>query len=239
VKPPRDTKDMHAMTPTPNRFLLSGTVAALLVGVGGGALAQSAGEVQVKIGLNRIAPQVRSGDLSAPSLPGTQIDVKAATSAILTGTYMLTDNTSVELYAGLPYEHDVVGAGVIAGVGKIGSVKQVSPTLFAQYRFLEAQAPLRPYVGLGLTYAYFYGEKGSAALTALTNAGGKPTRLSAGSAFGLSPQVGATWRVDDRWFLDAVLVKTWLKNTTKLSTGQSIDTKLNPLSFGLSMGYRY
>lgn len=214
-------------------------LAAVLFAIGGTAAAQSKGSWLVKAGVNHIAPQVSSSDLSAPSLPGTKIDVEAATSAILTFTYMVTDQWSLEFYAGLPYEHDVVGDGAIKGVGKLGSVKQVSPTLFGQYRFLAANAPLRPYVGLGLTYAYFYGEEGSGTLTALTNPGGSPTRMSASSAWGLSPQVGATYKFDDRWFVDASVIKTFIKNENTLSTGQKIETKLDPLSVNVSIGYRF
>jgi outer membrane protein len=214
-------------------------LAAVLCAIGGAAAAQSKGNWLIKAGVNHIAPQVSSGDLSAPSLPGTKIDVEAATSAILTLTYMVTDQWSLEFYAGLPYEHDVVGDGAIKGVGKLGSVKQVSPTLFAQYRFLGANAPFRPYVGLGLTYAYFYGEEGSGTLTALTNPGGSPTRMSASSAWGLSPQIGATFKFDERWFVDASVIKTFIKNENTLSTGQKIETKLDPLSANVSIGYRF
>jgi len=214
-------------------------LAFLLMTCGSAALAQSAGTVMIKFGVNRISPHVTSGDLSSPSIPGTKIDVKSATSVVLTAAYMITDAWSVEFYAGLPYKHEVVGDGTIKGVGKLGTVKQVSPTLFGQYRFLEAAAPFRPYLGLGLTYAYFYGEEGSGTLTALTNAGGAPTRLSATSAFGLSPEVGATFKIDDRWFLDAAVVKTYVKNKTTLSTGQTISTKLDPVSTNVSVGYRF
>lgn len=213
--------------------------AALSLGTCGIAAAQSAGEWLVKTGVNNIAPHVDSGDLTAPSLSGTRIDVKSATSVIVTATYMLTDAVSFELYAGLPYRHDVEGDGAIKGVGKIGSVKQVSPTLFGQYRFLGASAPFRPYVGLGLTYAYFYGEEGSGTLTALTNPGGTPTTMSASSAFGLSPQIGGTVRLGERWFADASVTKTFIKNTTTLSTGQTIATKLDPVSINVSIGYRF
>lgn len=203
------------------------------------ALAQSAGSWMVKGGVNRIDPHVTSGNLSAPSLPDSKVDVKAANAAILTLTYMLTDETSLEFYAGLPYKHDVVGAGSLSGMGKLGSVKQVSPTLFAQYRFLPAASVFRPYVGLGLTYAYFYGEEGSGTLTALTNPGGPPTKMSADSAFGLSPQLGLSFKINERWYLDGSIIKTYLKNKTTLSTGQSIDTKLDPVSTNLSIGYRF
>jgi outer membrane protein len=218
-----------------NKFAL----AVVALAACGAASAQSAGSWFGKVGVNQIDPQVKSGDLSAPSQPGTKIDVKAATALILTAGYMVTDNFSVEFYAGLPYKHDVEGDGTIKGVGKLGSVKQVSPTLFAQYRFMEANAAFRPYVGLGLTYAHFYGEEGSATLTALTNPGGPPTRMSASSAFGLSPQVGATFKVNDHWFVDASVIKTYIKNKNTLSTGQTIDTKLDPLSTNISVGYRF
>jgi len=205
----------------------------------GAAMAQSAGTWMIKGGVNNISPHVSSGDLSAPSLPGTKVDVKSATSAIATLAYMLTDDVSFEFYAGLPYKHDIVGAGSIAGVGKIGSVKQVSPTLFGQYRFMPASSAFRPYVGLGITYAYFYGEEGSGTLTTMTNPGGPPTTLKASSAWGLSPELGVAFKLSDRWFLDASVIKTFVKNHTDLSSGQRIETKLDPVSANLSVGYRF
>ena len=221
------------------KTVLKASLLAVLVAAAAPASAQRAGTMMFKIGVNQIDPQVSSGNLSAPAMPGTKIDVDAATSVIFTGTFMLTDNVSAELYVGLGYKHDVVGAGAIAGVGKLGTVKQVSPTLFAQYRFREAGDLFRPYVGLGLTYAYFYGEEGSGTLTALTNAGGPPTRLSVDPAWGLSPQVGAQYAFDRHWFADFSVIKTYVKTTNQLSSGQSIDTKLDPISVNLSLGYRF
>lgn len=205
----------------------------------GSAHAQSAGTWMISIGANNIAPKVKSGDLSAPSLPGTKIDVKDASAAFATITYLITDQVSVQTFLGGPYKHEVVGAGAIDGVGRIGEVQQVSPTLTLQYRFFDAASALRPYVGLGLTYAYFFKEQGSGTLTALTNPGGAPTQLKADGAWGLSPQIGATYAFSDRWFADLTVIKTFVKNTTHLSTGQSIDAKLDPLTVGLTVGYRF
>lgn len=223
---------------TLNHGIKTLALAALVIG-SSTAFAQSAGTWMVKLGANQIAPQVTSDDLSAPSLPNSKVDVKSNTTAILTAAYMLTDNVSIEFFAGLPYKHDVVGDGALSGVGKLGTIKQVSPTLFAQYRFLEATAPLRPYVGAGLTYAHFYGEEGSGTLTALTNPGGPPTTMSVDSAFGTSFQLGLTYQFNEHWFVDGSVIKTYLKTTTSLSTGQSIDTKLDPISTNLSVGYRF
>ncbi|WP_025916619.1 hypothetical protein [Herminiimonas sp. CN] len=45
----------------------------------GTALAQSAGVWLLKAGVNQITPKVKSGDMSAPALPGTKADVRSDT----------------------------------------------------------------------------------------------------------------------------------------------------------------
>ncbi len=229
---------MHS-SPSARKLVQMSAWLVTLCTISNASQAQSAGTWLFKGGINTISPAVSSGDLSASSLPNTKIDVKSATSLIATATYLLTDHVSVEAYAGLPYEHEVIGDGALAHVGKLGSVKQVSPTVFAQYRFRSAESVFRPYVGLGLTYAYFYGEEGSAALTALSNPGGPPTRLQAESAWGLSPQAGLTYNINAHWFIDASIIKTFLKTTNTLSTGQKIKVKLDPVSVNASLGYRF
>ena len=87
------------------------TLAAVLIG--SAAQAQSAGTWSLSVGVNNIKPKVSSGDLSAPSLPGTQIDVKDATAAFATISYMLTDNVALQTFLGGPYRHDIVGAGAV------------------------------------------------------------------------------------------------------------------------------
>ena len=86
---------MQNKTITPS---LAGAVAALALALSGGAQAQTAGSWLVRAGATQISPQVTSGDLSPPSFTGTKVDVPLA----------------------LPFKHDVIGAGAIAGVGKIG-----------------------------------------------------------------------------------------------------------------------
>jgi outer membrane protein len=236
----RSNKDIATMKKTTTSALVWAAFGALALALAAApAMAQDAGTMMVKLGYNQIVPQVSSGDLSAPSMPGTQIDVKEAGAPVLTLTYMYTKDVSFEFFAGLPYEHDIMGDGAIKGVGKIGIVKQVSPTLFAQYRFLEKESRFRPYVGLGLTYVYNYGEEGSSTLTALTNPGGDPTLLEIDDAWGISPQIGATFKIDRKWYVDFSVIKTFVKTTAHLSTGQSIEAKLDPMAYNLGVGYRF
>jgi outer membrane protein len=218
--------------------LLAVVAVALLVTTTLPAAAQSAGQWTVKVGENLITPMVHSGDLSGPGLGGVKVDVNSAYAPVVSAAYMITDNISTELVLGLPYRHDMVGRGTINGVGKIGDVQQLPPTLFLQYRLLEPTARFRPYVGLGVTYAYFRDAHASPTLVALLG----PTNINIDAKFGISPQIGATYALNDRWFIDSALVKTYLKTTATLDssgTRRTIDTKLDPVSFSISVGYKF
>ncbi len=204
------------------------------------ASAQTAGTWSFKVGINKITPKVDSGNMSAPALPNTKADVGSDTKPIFAGSYMATDNVAVELDLGVPYKHDLLGAGSVEGTGKIGSAEVLPPTLFVQYRFLEPKSMFRPYVGLGFTYAYFQKETGSGAMTALTNTGSStPTTFSLDSAFGLSPQVGLLFAFNEKWFADVSVTKTYLKTTSHFSTGQTLDVKLNPVAVAVAVGMTF
>lgn len=211
----------------------------------GSVCAQSAGTWMVRGGATTVAPVGPSENLSAPSLyiPGTSTgsQTTSASSTRLAGgiTYMLTNNVSLDLPLALPFHHKLSGAGAIEGVGQLGEVQALPMTLFVQYRFLEANAKFRPYVGLGATYAYFFNEQGSGVLTALTNPGGAPTKLSVDSKFILTPEIGATLALDSQWFLDVFYSKARLKTKTTLSTGQTVDAALDPASYGIAIGYKF
>ena len=220
------------------------SIAAVLAGTaalcaGGAAQAQVAGQLLLQVGWNKIMPKVRSDDLSPPALPGSKIDIKSANALYITATYMITDDISVEALGGLPYKHDIVGAGAVSGVGKIGSIHQISPTLLLQYRFMPADAPFRPYLGAGPTFAKFYGSKGSGALTAVTNPGGSPTTIGGDTEWGGTIQAGANYNIDKHWFIDASVLKTFISTKATLSTGQTTSARLNPVSINASVGYTF
>ncbi|MES2261120.1 MAG: OmpW family outer membrane protein [Pseudomonadota bacterium] len=205
----------------------------------GGASAQAAGDWTVKVGINRITPKVKSGDISAPALPGTKAAVGADTQPTLSITRMLTDNFSAELDLGTPYKHKLYGAGALEGTGQLGTSQVLPPTLFAQYRFFQPDAMVRPYVGLGLTYAYFRRETGSGQLTAVLNTGGAPATFSLDNQWAASFQLGGTVAINQRWYADLVLVKTKLKTTAHYSTRQTNDIALDPLAVSIGIGYRF
>lgn len=221
--------------------LFKAAAVAALAAVSFGAQAQVAGTWFGGVGVTHIAPNTSSGTLSAPSAPGTTVDIGADTQPTLFVGRMLTNNWAVEVPIGFGFKHEITGTGAIAGVGKIGTVRALPISVFAQYRFMEPNARFRPYVMLGLTYAYFYHERGSAALNGVNPANpvGGSTGLSVDSKFGLSPGLGVVANLNDKWFIDAHYVRSFLKTTTTLSTGQSISTRLDPDVFTVSIGRRF
>jgi outer membrane protein len=215
------------------------SIAAALILAAGCASAQKAGTISLEVGLTQLSPQVTSGDLSAPAFPNTKADVSDATGLTGAANYMVTDNIAVNLPLGLGFKSDITGAGRANGFGKLAEVRVLPVTLLGQYRFGDAGAKFRPYLGAGLTYAKFYKAQGSAALTALINPGGTPATLSVGSKLAPSVQVGMVFNINDKWFVNAHYVKTFLKVNTTFSTGQTQEIKLNPNAFSAAVGYKF
>ncbi len=217
-------------------------LALLSLATAGSAAAhgQADGSWLVRASVTNITPDVTSGDLSAPSLPGTKSDVGGSTRMGGGIAYIVNDHFSLDVPLVLPFKHALTGDGAIAGVGKIGEVKVLPMTLFAQFRFGEPTTAFRPYVGAGPTYAKFFKERSTATLSALT--GGtpsNPTTLSVESKLVPTIQLGASWTLNERWFVDAMVAKTFLKTRTTLSTGQTLDIKLDPMTVSVGVGMRF
>ena len=221
-------------------FALSAITALTALTLGSAAQAQSQGSWLIRGGIMQLAPQVTSGNLTAPSLTDVQSGVSNSTQYSGGVTYMLSNSVAIDLPLALPFKHNLYGTGSIAGVGKIGDTKAIPATVMVQYRFGEASGMFRPYLGLGVTYAKFDGEHTTAVLSGLT--GGTPlmpTTLSIQSKLAATLQVGASYKIDERWFVDGSFTRTPLKTRNTLSTGQTLDITLNPIGISLGVGMRY
>ena len=206
----------------------------------GQAQAQAAGTLTVRLGATTVMPNVTSGDLSAPGLAHTRIDVDKASQVSGGITYMWTDHIAIDLPLGIPFKHTVVGAGVADGVGSLGTVKSLPITLALQYRLGEANDKVRPYVGLGGVYAKFGDSKGTVALNALTGGSpSNPTSMKMDNKAGALAQLGVSVKVWEKWSVDFSVNKIFLKTTGHLSTGQTIDAKLDPVAVQLGVGYTF
>ena len=226
---------MNARTNFVKLLVAAGALAAAT-----GASAQSAGQFTVSVGANMLKPHVTSGAISAPALPNSLGDVSKDTQPVAVITYGLTDNISVETAIGTPYKHKLYGAGSISGTGQLGTVEAMPAIALLQYRFFEPSAMIRPFVGLGVTYAMFRKETGSFAMTALTNpGGGTATTFRIDNKWTYAGQVGLQFNINEKWFANAAFIKTKLSTDVHFSTNQQQHMKLDPDSYILSVGYKF
>jgi outer membrane protein len=211
----------------------------LLAAAAAPAWAQSKGAWLIKGGVSYADPISGSDAFTPPTTPGLEMSLGAQATLHASVVYAFHRHWGAELLFGLPYRLDVDSGGSASGAGRLATTKVVIPALMLQYRFLPPASEIRPYLGLGLAHAMFGGEEGSAALTALTNPGGSPTRIEFGSATGPAFQFGLQVNPVGRWYVDAMLFTALLKSKATLSTGSTADVKVNPLVTSLSVGYRF
>ena len=107
-----------------------------------------------------------------------------------------------------------------------------------QYRFGQANASLRSYIGAGPTYAKFFGERGTATLTALTNPGGPGTQLSVDSKLAATVQAGLALKFSDQWFMDDG-VQNLSQDPHASIDWSDLDAKLNPTTVSIGIGSKF
>ncbi len=158
-------------------------------------------------------------------------DVSIDTSIVpeLDITYFVADQWAFELILGVT-PHDVRAVGTAAGDIDLGDVTLLPPTLTLQYHF-NRDGDVRPYVGAGLNYTYFFNED--------LPTGGIATSIDYDASFGYALQAGADFQVSDDWFLN-VDVK-WVDIDTDVTINGAIaaDVEIDPVIFGVGFGRRF
>ena len=226
------------------------------------AVAQDAGDWQFRVGLGYIATDTGNDDLvfEGTTLDTFNIDVDDQLGVVFDLTYFLSPNWGVELLASTPFEHDIDGAGALAGLNKIGDTKHLPPTLSLQYHFSPGQK-FRPYVGAGLNYTLFFDDSTNARLHegvvatangALgTSFAGGDTNLSIDDSFGAAFQAGLDVDLTEKWFwnlnvryimidVDATLrTSTFDPAGTEAVFISKLDTEIDPFVFSTQVGFRF
>ena len=99
---------------------------------------------------------------------------------------------------------------------------------------------IRPFVGLGITYAAFMKETGSGKMTALTNPGaGTADHLQHRQQVDLLGPARPAWNVNEKWVATAAFLKTRLRTDVHFSTGQYQHMKLDPNAYMMTVGYKF
>lgn len=203
-----------------------GLATALLSGM---AMAHQAGDVLLRAGGALVVPSTSNakGVKNNAANPAFNLDVNANAQLGLTATYMITDNIGVELLAATPFSHEIRLGNTL-----VGKTKHLPPSLYAQYYFLNKDSAARPYVGAGLNYTTFFGEKDH----------GPVKNLKLKDSWGPAFNAGVDIKITDNLFLNAAVwyAKIKTKATFEIGTDKySQDVKLDPMVYFLGVGYRF
>lgn len=181
------------------------------------AAAQDAGEWIVRTGFHSMEPKSRNHAL---------VGVDDTIGLTFSATYMLAPHWGVELLGGLPFLHGIS----LNGTGDVGETDLLPPTLSAQYHF-NPNGRVRPYVGAGLNYTVFSGERTWGALQGV--------KLELDPSFGPAIQFGLDIDVIPSWFINADARWLDIDTDAKLNGADVGTVEIDPYAFGLSIGHRF
>ena len=203
----------------------------------------------VKIGISHVQPHSSTSNFNGPFTPaGISIEVRDKTTAFISFSREINDHWDVELALGVPPTHDIalkidnatLPASSQALSGQVGAkVRQVAPTLFANYKFLEKTSAIRPFVGIGINYTRFDNTTSTAAGNTLN---GGATSISLEDSVGLALQGGVVYRFNELWSLSAAVATAQVKSkitTNTLGIERSADIRFKPRVFTVAVGYSF
>lgn len=159
---------------------------------------------------------------------GLGLSVNNKTMPELDISYFFSPNVAAELVLTYPQKHDLRAEGL----GKIGSLKHLPPTLLAQYHFTNMGA-FKPYVGAGINFTRFSSVRFAPAVRDALDPSIKK------NSFGGALQVGFDYALDKHWSINVDVKKVFIKTDVR-SAGTKVGTfKVDPVLVGVGVGYRF
>ena len=188
-------------------------LAALVAALAMPALAQQAGDWTIGLGAGSVMPKDDNGTVAG------NLDVEVGNDArpTLTVEYFVRDNIGIELLAATPFKHDVN----VKGLGKVGSVEHLPPTLSVNYHW-DTGSAFKPYAGIGLNYTNLWDEQTEGALDGAD--------LDLKHSFGLAVQAGADWWLNDRSALRATVRWIDIDSDVYLNGSKIGEVEIDPIA---------
>lgn len=135
-------------------------------------------------------------------------------------SYFVNKNLAVELVLTVPQKHKVALGGT-----KIGTLREIPPTLLVQYHF---DAPgFRPYVGAGVNYTHFGSIKLPVGVDVQRN------------SFGAALQVGVDFPLSGNLYLNLDLKKVYMQTDVKVGGANLGAFKIDPVLASVGLGWRF
>lgn len=153
----------------------------------------------------------------------------------LDASYFITKNLSIQLIAATSrHTISATGSGPLAnGWHTLGSAWVIPPTLTAQWHFPQIGI-IRPYIGAGITVAFFYGVSPNHTLL------GESDSLGLRTAVGPTADVGFDVPLQGNWSANVDVKQMFLPVSARiLHGGIRANDGLNPLVVGFGVGYKF
>jgi outer membrane protein len=162
---------------------------------------------EIRAGLYALFYDASAQNISGPYAPaGLNLSVKNVQTLYLAYVRTLTDHFNLELALGYPPITKTYGRGpsMLGSVPyndvELSSARWAAPTLLLNYKFLNENYALRPYLGAGINYVNFYDRESTAGGNA---ASGGPTQISLSRSLGPAVTAGLSYRLARNWGLYA------------------------------------
>lgn len=175
-----------------------------------------------------VVPYASSNNLN--TVNGKVSEVSTRVTPELDVSYFFTSNVAAELILATS-KHNVKAQNTTLGTVDLGDVYLLPPTLTLQWHFMP-ESRIRPYVGAGLNYTYFYDVSRGSSVNAISYA----------SSFGPALQAGVDVMIDKHWSINADIKKVYIQSNVNVDIGSthlSPTVRLNPVIMGLGVGYRF
>jgi outer membrane protein len=187
------------------------------------------GDIFVRVRAEAFIPNVSTNNWN-PAIPGADLDATTTFLPELDISYFLTKNIALELMCCVG-NTDIHAAGSVSSLGQAGSTWFFPPSVTLQYHF-DGFGALKPYVGVGGGYVWFFDES--------TKAGWSHLKLK--SAPDAVVQVGADYHLMGNWFANVdfkymVLGTDWSVNHSGTALSGHVD--IDPIIVGAGIGYRF
>lgn len=212
-----------------------------------GPTGYQAGNVMVHLSVIGVIPENIDSHVSAPGLgvgnmQGTRLGVSSGASPELDASYFVTKNLSFQLIAATTRHTITAGGGelskLVGGRQTLGSSWVLPPTLTAQWHFPQIGI-IRPYAGVGLTVAFFYGISSSPDLNSRLGLPGNG-RLGLRTAIGPSFEAGFDVPVTGNWSVNVDVKQMILPTVGRMDHGAvHAMTGLDPTVVGFGVGYKF
>jgi outer membrane protein len=209
-------------------------------------MAYETGDWLVRGRIINVNPNDDSGALNIQNSgnAGEGVTVDSDTVPELDITYMISPNWGVELILGYSEHtittHKAVGLLLDGSPGSrdVVDTKVLPPTLLLQYHFMP-NSDIRPYIGAGINYTYFFDEEVSGNSTIKLD--GDKVKLK--SSFGLAAQAGVDVALNNDWFVNFDVKYIQIDTTAKFSDTKvgnaEIDADVDPFVYGIGIGRRF